>query len=157
LKAEPNIRIRPAEASDADTIALILAEAFAEDKPFYTAEAYAATTPKSDVILNRFREGQIWVALLEDEIVGTVSAVWRGADVHIRSMAVLPKARGNRIGERFLKYIQNFAARSDFKRLALSTTPFLQPAVRLYERFGFVRNGIDDLHGTPLITLEKNL
>lgn len=157
LKANPNIEIRAAEASDADTIARILAEAFAEYRPLYTAEAYAATTPKSDVILNRFREGQIWVALLDEQIVGTVSAVRRDADVHIRSMAVLPKARGNRIGERFLEYIENFAARSNFRRLTLSTTPFLQPAVRLYERFGFVRNGTDDLHGTPLITMEKNL
>jgi GNAT superfamily N-acetyltransferase len=157
LKAKPNIEIRTAEASDADTIALILAEAFAEYRPLYTAEAYAVTTPKSDVILNRFREGQIWVALLENEIVGTVSALRRGADVHIRSMAVLPKATGNRIGERFLEYIEKFVARSNFKRLTLSTTPFLQPAIRLYEGFGFVRNGIDDLHGTPLITMEKKL
>jgi GNAT superfamily N-acetyltransferase len=157
LKAEPNITLRAAEPSDADAIALVLAKAFAEFKPLYTAEAYAATTPKSDVILNRSAEGQTCVALLDDEIVGTISAIPRGADVHIRSMAVVPQARGNRIGERLLQYIEDLVAQNNVKRLTLSTTPFLHSAIRLYERFGFACNGTNDLHGTPLITMHKDL
>ena len=153
----PEVKTRVAEAGDAETIAFILGEAFAEYEPLYTKEAYAATTPKRDAILNRVAEGQTWVALLDEKIVGAVSAVPRGADLYIRSMAVLPKARGNRIGERLLEEIEDFATRSGFERLTLSTTPFLQCAIRLYENFGFVRNGTDDLYGTPLVTMEKDL
>src|SRR5260370_227302 len=41
----------------------------------------------------------------------------------------------------------------------LSTTPFLDRAIRLYERFGFQRSdeGPLDLFGTPLFTMTKRL
>jgi ribosomal protein S18 acetylase RimI-like enzyme len=44
-----------------------------------------------------------------------------------------------------------------FRRLFLSTTPFLDRAISLYERFGFQRNeeGLRELFGTPLFTMEK--
>jgi len=155
--AKPKIEIRLAVPNDAGAISMILAEAFAEYEPLYTKEGYAATTPKSDVIKNRFGEGKIWVAVLNKEIVGTVSVVPENESLYIRSMAILTQARRRKIGERFLKRIEDFANKNDYKRLTLSTTPFLNRAIRLYENFGFVRNGNDDLHGTPLITMEKNL
>ena len=41
----------------------------------------------------------------------------------------------------------------------LSTTPFLESAIRLYEKFGFQRtsDGPLDLFGTPLFTMQKSL
>ena len=156
-EAQPKIEIRLAVPNDATAISMILAEAFAEYEPLYTKEGYATTTPKSDVIKNRFREGKIWVAVLNKEIVGTVSVVPENESLYIRSMAILAQARGKKIGERFLKRIEDFANENHYKRLTLSTTPFLNRAIRLYENFGFVRNGTDDLHGTPLIRMEKNL
>jgi len=41
--------------------------------------------------------------------------------------------------------------------MLLSTTPFLDDAIRLYQRFGFerIREGLHDLAGTPLFTMEK--
>ena len=72
-------------------------------------------------------------------------------------MAILPAARGNRIGEKLLEEIENFAIVNNFRRLSLSTTPFLCRAIRLYEKFGFERKGVDDLFGTPLIKMEKEL
>jgi ribosomal protein S18 acetylase RimI-like enzyme len=41
--------------------------------------------------------------------------------------------------------------------MLLSTAPFLDRAIRLYERFGFRRTneGPHDLFGTPLFSMEK--
>ncbi len=142
---------------DAEAIAFILAEVFAAYESLYTKKAYAATTPTNDVIKARFAIGQTWIVLLNCETVGTVSAVPRSADLYIRSMAILPKARGKKIGERLLETIENFAVENHYKRLTLSTTPFLDRAIRLYENFGFVRNGAGELFGTPLITMSKEL
>lgn len=137
----------------------MLAESFAEYKSLYTAKAYAATTPNSDAIRKRFAEGATWVAELEEKIVGTVSVVPEDESLYIRSMAILPAARGNRIGERLLAVIEDFAVANGYRRLFLSTTPFLHRAIRLYENFGFKRSdeAPNELYGTPLVTMSKEL
>lgn len=151
------VEIKTAVPGDARAIASVLAESFAEYEPLYTAEAFAATTPDEAVISERFGEGKTWIALLEEKIVGTVSVVPENGFLYVRSMAVLPVARGHRIGERLLAEIENYAVAGGFEHLTLSTTPFLGRAIRLYEKFGFVANGSLDLYGTPLIKMVKNL
>jgi len=63
------------------------------------------------------------------------------------------------LGALLLKATEDFALAQGHKRLTLSTTPFLNQAIRLYERYGFQRtaDGPHDLHGTPLFTMVKNL
>jgi GNAT superfamily N-acetyltransferase len=105
------------------------------------------------------KEGPVWTAVQTGTIVGTAAAVPRGEDLYIRGMAILPSARGQRIGELLLEHIESFASVRGYKRLVLSTTPFLTRAIRLYEHFGFRRSpeGPHDLFETPLFTMVKNL
>ena len=158
-KAQSTLQIREANPADGPQIAAVLAESFAEYKPLYTEKAYAATTPDGDTIQERFAQGTMWVAVFGGKIVGTVSAVPENQSLYIRSMAILPAARGAGIGERLLEEIENFAVMNGYQRLFLSTTPFLQRAIRLYEKFGFERNDEPphELYGTPLVTMHKNL
>ena len=74
-------------------------------------------------------------------------------------MAVLPQKRGLRIGNLLFELIEQYAKEQGCTKLVLSTTPFLDRAIRLYERVGFVRTdeGPHDLHGTPLFTMQKEL
>ncbi|NIR52071.1 GNAT family N-acetyltransferase [candidate division KSB1 bacterium] len=157
----PHIQIQMAELNDAVAIASVLDESFREYKSLYTREGYAATTPNSEQIKNRIRlnEGPTWLALYDDRIVGTVSAVKKKMALYIRSMAVRPAARGKKIGELLLIEVEIFASENGYKRLFLSTTSFLTRAIRLYEHFGFYRinEGPDNLFGTPLFTMEKVL
>jgi putative acetyltransferase len=154
-----NIQIRAAVPDDAASIASVLHESFIEYQSQYTSEGFAATTPAPDQTRVRMSEGKVWVALLDGRIVGTVAVVAKGESLYIRGMAILPAARGARIGERLLKEIESFAIEHHYRRLFLSTTPFLSRAIRLYEKFGFRRNaeGPHDLFGTPLMTMEKIL
>lgn len=158
-QTEPGILIRKAIADDAAQVAAILEESFAEYKSSYTVEAYAATTPASGEIQNRITAGTVWVALSNGRVVGTVSAVAEGEDIYIRSMAVLPEARGRKVGELLLNQIEDFARAHGYERMTLSTTPFLDRAIRLYERCGFRRSdeAVDDLFGTPLFTMVKTI
>jgi N-acetylglutamate synthase-like GNAT family acetyltransferase len=130
-----------------------------EYKSLYTDDGFAVTTPTGEQIVDRMTEGPVWVALHKDRIVGTVSVVPKGEALYIRGMAVLPTARGQRIGDSLLLHIEKFAAANQHQRLFLSTTPFLTQAIRLYERFGFRRSdeGPHDLFGTPLFTMTKTL
>ena len=151
--------IRRAEPADAPAIARVLSEAFQQYEPRYTRAAFAATTPIAETVRERLAEGPTWVALREGEIVGTVSAVVRHDGVYVRSMAVVPTARGHGIGRGLLLAVEAFAVQDGAPRLYLSTTPFLAEAISLYERSGFERTKQPPhaLHGTPLYTMEKRL
>ena len=147
--------IRAAEPSDAESVARVLAESFAEYESSYTPRAYAATVPSIDEIKRRFGEEKIWVAVCGERIVGTVAAVPKNDSLYVRSMAIVPTARGQKIGEKLLTEIENYAADRNCWKLFLNTTPFLKRAIRLYKKFGFVRRGTDDLFGTSLVPMEN--
>jgi GNAT superfamily N-acetyltransferase len=158
-KREHSAQIRESTPEEAAEIADLLRRSFAEYESSYTPAAFAATISTPDQIAVRMKEGPIWVALSEGEIVGTVSAVLKGEALYIRGMAVDPLARGGGIGKGLLKRVEEFAIGRGLRRLFLSTTPFLLRAIALYERHGFRRNdeGPHDLRGTPLFTMVKNL
>src|SRR5215471_3903682 len=151
--------IRVSCVEDARAIAGVLQAAFAEYKSLYTPEGYGATTPREGEIRSRFDQGPTWVATCEGVIVGTVSVVPKDDSLYLRSMAIVPAARGLQIGERLLTEIEDFAIAEGYRRLFLSTTPFLHRAIRLYEKLGFERNDEPphDLFGTPLFTMTKEL
>ena len=153
------VKIRRANASDASAIREVLEQAFIEYRPLYTPKGYAATAIGTEEVLERISEGPVWVALLDQECVGTVSAVVKDKDLYIRGMGIVPTARGKRIGEKLLKLVEQFAANEGFNRITLSTTPFLSRAIRLYEMFGFQRVEGEslNLHETPLFSMCKNL
>ena len=156
---DADVKIRIAVPADATQVAAVLLESFAEYENLYSPEGFAATTPASESILNRMKEGPVWVALLDHSAVGTASVVDRGDDLYIRGMAVLPAARGRGIASLLLRQIEDYASAHGHRRLVLSTTPFLHEAIRLYERCGFSRSleGPQYLSGTPLFTMVKHL
>lgn len=153
----PRIRIRLAETGDADSIASLLLQSFVEYEPLYTPAGFAATAIPREQIVARMGEGPVWVTVRGEEIVGTVSVVARGESLYIRGMAVLPSARGERIGTLLLGHVEEYARSKGVSHLLLSTTPFLDRAIGLYEHFGFRRTseGPHDLFGTQLLTMEK--
>jgi ribosomal protein S18 acetylase RimI-like enzyme len=160
----PNVvQIRLAVPDDAPSIASVLYESFIQHIDSYTEEGFAATALPSERIKIRITEGPVWVAIVNDTIIGTVSVVPKREGLYIRGMAILPEARGQRIGELLLWQIESFASDRGFKRLILDTTPFLSRAIRLYERFGFSRSGEaihDDAafhNGEDFSLLKRNL
>ena len=155
----PTLEIRLATLEDAASISEVLLQSFIEYKSKYTPGGFAATTPTVEQIKNRLNEGPVWVALLDGTVVATVAALLQGESLYVRGMAALPSARGHQIGKLLMDSVQDFAAARECKRLFLSTTPFLNRAIALYERLGFIRTGEGplDLYGTPLFTMERRL
>ncbi len=148
-----------ARREDAEAIASLLYDSFIEFRHQYTDAGFAATALPAEQVIARINEGPVWVALLAGAITGTVSVVPRDNALYIRGMAVLPALRGKRAGKILLETVEAYASSRNFKRLFLSTTPFLDRAIRLYESAGFrrVAEGPHDLFGTPLFTMEKIL
>src|SRR2546422_5494926 len=140
--SRPDIQaeIRVATPADAPDIARVLREAFAEFEPLYTERGFAATTPHEAVVRKRMNEGPAWVALFRNEIVGTVSAVIQHENsLYIRSMAIVPGARGHGTSKLLLRKVEETARQLKCRRLYLSTTPFLKSAIHVYESVGYGR------------------
>ena len=158
-RQDATIHIRLAEPGDCSAITSVLHESFQEYEPLYSREAFVATTPGPEQVLERMNEGPVWVALADGRVVATASIVVETDGIYIRGMAVLPDARGGNIGRLLLEHIEVYAAERGVKHLYLSTTPFLTRAIRLYEHSGFRRTdrGPFEMFGTPLFTMEKLL
>lgn len=155
----PAVHVRRASPNEAATVAMLLRSAFAEVAGLYTPEAMAATLPDAAALRRRMEEGVVWLALVGDEPVGTLSAYTREEGLHLRSLAVHPKARGLGVGSVLLETAERFGRELGQARVFLRTTPFLNHAIALYSRAGFsLHAGAErDLHGVPLFELEKPL
>jgi len=154
-----NTLVRRAVVDEAAIIARVLYQAFVEFEAQYTPAAFAATTPTSDQIQKRWSDGPVWVAAQGDQLVGTISAVPKSEGLYIRSMAVLSSHRGQGIGYLLLRAVEQFAIAQESQHIFLSTTHFLQQAIRLYEQFGFHRTNDTphELFGTSLFSMVKLL
>ena len=95
----------------------------------------------------------------ESQLANRISAVVKQEGLYIRGMAIVPNARGKRIGVTLLQQAESFGLERGIRRLFLSTTPFLFRAISLYENYGFTKSpsGPHDLCGTPLFTMEKSV
>lgn len=152
-----DVLLRRASADEAEAIASVLHQAFVEYESLYTPEGFAATTPTAEQIRQRWNEGPVWVAVRQGRVCGTVAAIPGGETLYIRSMAILPEARGQGIGRLLLHEVEDYAHEQGCPQLLLSTITFLTPALRLYEQYGFQRSDDGPPHwfGTPLITMVK--
>lgn len=62
----------------------------------------------------------------------------------VRLLAVLPEARGQRLGVALMEECARRARRAGAAALGLHTTDMMQAAVRIYERLGYVRTPARD-------------
>jgi GNAT superfamily N-acetyltransferase len=149
--------VQRADVEQADAVARVLEEAFADLRALYTDASYAATVLLPEGVLARIAEGPVWVAMRADDAIGTCSAKALDDGLYLRGMAVSPRARGRGVGGMLLSTAEEFALDAGARRLMLSTTPFLTSAIGLYERCGFVRDGEHAWLGVTLIDMHKKL
>ena len=157
MKNNETIEIRLAEHREAASIAALIYEAFVDERPRYTEEAFAATTPGVMEIGERIKNKTVWVAISNNMILGTASFIQGGGGLFIRSVAVNRAARRRGIARMLMNHAEKLALENDCSHLKLTTTAFLLPACSLYESLGFKHNGFEMLYGTELVKLKKIL
>lgn len=84
-----NIHVRLTTADDAGSVSTVLREAAAEYETFYTPDAFAATTPTTDLLPKRWCEGPSWIALQ----AGHVDRDLATCRAHLPSLAPAPYGR----------------------------------------------------------------
>jgi putative acetyltransferase len=86
------------------------------------------------------RGGQIFFVLEGGQVQGTCAVLRQGADeCEIAKMAVAPAARGRGFGDLLMEAAIGFATRAGARRVAIVSNTVLEPAIRLYQKHGFVR------------------
>jgi putative acetyltransferase len=104
--------------------------------------------------------GQIFFVVEGGQVQGTC-AVLRHADdeYEIAKMAVAPGARGRGFGDLLMETAIGFATQAGASRLVIVSNTVLEPAIRLYEKHGFIRVpfAADSRYRRANIRLEREL
>ena len=154
------ITIRKAIATDASAILVCLRIAFEPYRAQYTPEAFSDTVLTPQTIHDRLRQMSVFVAVTAaNQIVGTIAcSVINASEGHLRGMAVLPEWHGRGLAENLLRSAEREVAARGCSRITLDTTAPLQPAMRFYEKHGYVASGrATDFFGMPLREYVKKL
>jgi GNAT superfamily N-acetyltransferase len=157
--------IRDARDDERDALRDVVLSAYAEyaarmPEPLWTGyRRQLLTTLASDGPVERI------VAAREAAIIGSVllfppatDAYGRAGlpaeDPEVRLLAVLPNARGQNIGAALMHECARRARRAGAAGLGLHTTDIMRPAVRLYERLGYVRAPERDFVPAPGVLIK---
>jgi predicted N-acetyltransferase YhbS len=157
--APDSIAIRTATPADFAAIAELTVEAYEAGGHLDGGNNYRETLAD---VAGRADAGEILVAAEGDDVVGAVLLVRPGSEyseiagpgeVEFRMLAVSLKAQGRGIGERLVHACLDRARASGADSVVISARDFVQAALRLYARMGFVRIPERDWSPAPGILL----
>lgn len=84
------------------------------------------------------RGGQIFIAVRQQEVLGTCAVVPHGPGVfELAKLAVAPAARGHGLGRRLVDACLVYARERQSRRIVLVSSSRLAAALKLYESVGF--------------------
>jgi RimJ/RimL family protein N-acetyltransferase len=145
--------IRPAHTRDAAALVALAEEIASEPEGWLISDGgwrTAADERRYLRAIRRYRDAAVFVAESEDGIVGRLSV---GRDPHPASRHVadlgLMVADGYRrrgIGRALLEQAVAWAREAGVRKLELHVFPWNEPAIHLYEQFGFEREGLRKDH-----------
>jgi GNAT superfamily N-acetyltransferase len=109
---------------------------------------YMATHQSADVTSERIRRGTCLLALVEDELVGTIcfyapseigGSPWLDRDdvAHFGQFGVDPAWQGLGIGRRLVNHVEGLAIESGATEIALDTAEPAWHLIEWYERLGY--------------------
>jgi putative acetyltransferase len=88
--------------------------------------------------------GQIFFLLEDGQVQGTCAVLRHDAhECEIAKMAVAQAARGRGFGDLLMRAAIRFAADTGGRRIVIVSNTVLEPAIRLYQKHGFVRVPLD--------------
>ena len=147
------ISIRPAEGSDASELVALAAAIGGEPGGWLlTTEAWRPVADERRYLkaVRRHADAAVLVALDGDRIVGRLSLARdpHPASAHVADLGMMVAASHRRrgIGRKLLDASVAWARAAGVEKLELHVFPWNEPAIRLYEDFGFEREGLRRRH-----------
>jgi len=143
------IQIRPARPEDASTLVELGAAIGGEPEAWLlNTDGWRSVTEERRYLraLRRHPDAAVFVAEDNGEIVGRLSVARdpHSASRHVADLGLMVAASHRRrgIGRALLEQAEAWARSAGVVKLELHVFPWNEPAIRLYEEFGFEREGL---------------
>jgi RimJ/RimL family protein N-acetyltransferase len=143
------ILIRRAEPGDAGALCALSAAVAGEPGAWLlTSEMWRSVSDERRYLrsVRRHRDAAVFVVVDGEEIVGRLSVARdpHPASQHVADLGLMVAAGRRRrgIGRALLEQAVDWARQSGVRKLELHVFPWNEPAIALYESFGFTREGL---------------
>jgi len=154
------VTVQRAILKDVEGIFNVIKLAFEDFRKIGYREAaiQSAIVSKSE-IQRRINEELMLVAETNNQIVGTVTGQIEHETMHVKTLATHPSFQNCGIGTRLMEEIEKEAVEAECYKISLFTTPVMKSAIHLYEKHGYMREGVlkKQFHGVDLIACGKIL
>jgi len=153
------IRVRPAHTDELERVGDITAAAYTHDRHVSEDDDYVHHLRDA---ATREREAELYVALVDDLLAGTVTfcpegsrwrEVGREGEGEFRMLAVAPEHRRRGVAEALVGLCLERSREFGYDAVVLSSLESQRPAQRIYERLGFERAPERDWEPVPGIAL----
>jgi RimJ/RimL family protein N-acetyltransferase len=149
LSGSTGFRIRRAQPGDAAALVALAEAVGAEPEGWLISDSgWRSTLAERRYLraVRRHRDAAVFVAETENGIVGRLSLARdpHPASRHVADLGLMVAAGHRRrgIGRALLERAVEWAQATGVRKLELHVFPHNEPAIRLYEQFGFVREGL---------------
>jgi RimJ/RimL family protein N-acetyltransferase len=143
------IAVRPAQPADAAALVALAEEVGAEPEGWLISDSRwrsVGSERRYLRVVRRHPDAAVFVAETADGVVGRMSVARdpHPASRHVADLGLMVAASARRrgVGWALLEQAAEWARASGVRKLELHVFPHNEPAIRLYERFGFVREGL---------------
>jgi ribosomal protein S18 acetylase RimI-like enzyme len=137
MTAETLVSIRPAQAADAEAIAVVILSAF-EPYRGRIEPTPSALSETGESIGRRLASGVGFVAETRDRVIGCVLATFNGpGELYIGRLAVLPEWRRRGLARRLMARAEELARERGCAAMSLGVRIALRENIAFFERLGF--------------------
>ena len=145
--------VRPAQAADAAALVALAEAVGAEPEGWLISDSRWRSAGDERRYLRAVRkhpDAAVFVAELDGQVVGRLSVARdpHPASRHVADLGLMVarEARRRGVGWALLEEAARWAREVGVRKLELHVFPHNEPAIRLYERFGYVREGFRKAH-----------
>ncbi|MHA1770583.1 MAG: GNAT family N-acetyltransferase [Candidatus Thorarchaeota archaeon] len=150
------VLIRRAELGEVEEIRSIIKEAYAGIKSQLSREP-GALKESLDKIARQIQMGNVYVAIIGNQIVGTMRVILHGQVGVISRVAVARKFRNRRIGTILIEYAENLLTHRNAKIAEIEVYGAIDEQKTFYERVGYKEIEKTVREGEEIILMQKSL